>query len=178
MTAAVSYAIEQASLRARLLAITARFSFEEAEDARQELLLDCLRRSVKFDCGRGEWSGFVRGVMRNHASVLFTRRMRSSHRETLAGDLCSSDSGGESALFERARCDDPTERLDLSLDVQRVLGGLPEHLRRLAELLPELTIAEVCIAAGRSRSRVYQMIVQIRAAFIAAGLGPGSRCRQ
>jgi DNA-directed RNA polymerase specialized sigma24 family protein len=172
------YAIEQASLRARLLSITAGFSVDEADDARQELLLDYLRRSAKFDSRRGEWSGFVRGVMRNHASVLFTRRMRTSHREVLAGDLCRPDSDNESALLERARCDDPTDRFDLSLDVRRVVDGLPDHLRQLAELLPALTIGEICIAAGKSRSRVYQMIEQIRIAFIEAGFAPGCRSKK
>jgi DNA-directed RNA polymerase specialized sigma24 family protein len=167
------YALEHASLRARLLRATAGFSTDEIEDARQELLIDCVRRAPNFDSKRGDWGGFVRGVMRNQATVLVIRRQRRVRHEVLAGNLepeCESPRD----FFQIAAHDDEADGLDLSLDVRRVLGQLPDHLRTLAYLVPQMRVTEICAVTGKSRSRVYQMIGQIRAAFIEAGLGPRS----
>lgn len=165
------YAIEYASLRARLLCTTAGFSTDEIDDARQELLFDCIRRFPKFDPSRGDGAGFIRGVMRNQASVLVVRRHRRTHHEILAGDL-DPDCENPSAYFDTISDgdDDDATGLDVSMDVRRVLGKLPNHLRELAGLLPQMTVREICDIVGKSRSRVYQMIRQIRAALLEAGL--------
>lgn len=168
------YAVEQATLRARLLAATAGFSSDEVDDARQELLLDYLRRLPKFDSRRGDWGGFVRGVMRNQATVLITRRCRRIRREILAGDLFEPDYDNPGEFLETI-VGDAAAGLDLALDVQRALKQLPDPLQRLAYLVSTLPITEVCSTTGKSRSRVYQMIRQIRSAFTEVGLGPRSR---
>ena len=67
------YILQQASCRASLLVATAGFCPDDWHDLRQELVLDCLRRSRKFDPARGDWQGFVRGIVRNCSSVLVTR---------------------------------------------------------------------------------------------------------
>ena len=175
MTACLeSYPLQQATLRARLAIATAGFRYDEIDDLRQELLLDFLRRSPKFDPTRGEWGGFVRGVMRNQAAALIVRRHRRARHEILAGDLVDPDSeAGESAVFEGV-CPQDVKALHLSIDVQRVLRRLPVRLQRLACLLAELPVSEVCIVTGKSRSRIYQMIRQLRDAFVQAGLAPGT----
>src|SRR5271165_1099217 len=87
MTTVDPYILQQASCRASLLVATAGFRSDDWEDLRQEMVLDCLRRSPKFDPSRGDWQGFIRGVVRNHATVLAMRRHRSVQREVLAEDL-------------------------------------------------------------------------------------------
>jgi RNA polymerase sigma factor (sigma-70 family) len=172
---AESYAIAHASLRARLLCTTAGFSWNEMDDARQDLLLDYLRRLPKFDGGRGDRDAFVRGVMRNHATVLAKRRHRIARREVLADDLPRTDERSESDLSEildGLHQHEIEPALQISIDVKRVLDGLPDRLHRLARLLSELSVLEACLAIGKSRSTVYQMMRQIRAAFIHAGLEP------
>jgi RNA polymerase sigma-70 factor (ECF subfamily) len=170
-----SYAVEQATMRARLIVATSNFRSDDVDDLRQELLLDCLRRSPKFDEARGEWGGFVRGVMRNQAAALIVRRHRRTRHEVLAGDLVAPDSeAGESAVFDGFCQHDMTALLDLSIDVRSVLRKLPIRLQRLACLLAELPVNEVCLATGKSRSRVYQMIRQLRTAFLEAGFAPSS----
>jgi len=175
MTTVDPYILQQASCRASLLVSTAGFRPDDWEDLRQELVLDCLRRSPKFDPSRGDWQGFIRGVVRNHATVLATRRHRSVQQEVLAEDL----SHGE---VETA--DDPPDPLrgghkheieaglQMSIDVQRVLNGLPPQLQNLALLLSELPMLEAGAKTGKSRSRVYQMTRQLRDAFARAGLRP------
>jgi hypothetical protein len=64
--------------------------------------------------------------------------------------------------------------LQMSIDVQRVLNGLPPQLQNLALLLSELPMLEAGAKTGKSRSRVYQMTRQLRDAFARAGLRP--RC--
>jgi hypothetical protein len=167
----VAYAIGHASLRARLLSATAGFPSSDLEDARQDLLFDCVRRWSKFDTGRGDPGGFIRGVMRNHSTVLIARRSHRVCHEIFAEDFVSRESEGATDVLDLVRCGDPASALDLSLDVKRVLRQLPHHLQSLAGLLSDLPVAQVCIQIGKSRSRTYQMIREIRAAFNAAGLG-------
>lgn len=168
----VSYAIEYASLRARSLAALAGFPPADVEDARQDLLFDCVRRWPRFNSVRGDSDGFIRGVMRHHATVLIARRSRKVRQEVLAEDISAPESESPEDVLDCGRRDDPTKALHVSLDVKRVLRRLPLHLQRLAELLCDLSVAEVCVMTGKSRSRIYQMIWEIRTAFIAAGLGP------
>jgi RNA polymerase sigma-70 factor (ECF subfamily) len=166
-----SYLVEQATLRARLLAATAGLPRDDVDDLRQELLLDCLRRSPKFDETRGERGGFVRGVMRNQAAVLIGRRHRRARHEVLAGDLVNSEPEiPDSEVFGDGCCRNNVTGLDVSIDVRRVLRQLPGHLRALAWLLAESSISEICLATGKSRSRVYQMIRELRTAFTDAGV--------
>ncbi len=172
------YILQQASCRASLLVATAGFRSDDWEDLRQEMVLDCLRRSPKFDPARGEWHGFVRGVVRNQATVLVTRKHRRVQREVLAEDLWDKEAG---------TADDPADPLggvhkheieaglQMSIDVQRVLKGLPPQLRNLALLLSELPMLEAGAKTGKSRSRVYQMIRQLRDAFVRAGFRPAVR---
>ena len=77
-------------------------------------------------------------------------------------------------MFEGGGQRDVATRLDLSIDVRRVLQNLPVRLQRLAGLLVELPVSEVCLVTGKSRSRIYQMIRQLRTAFVQAGLTPGA----
>jgi DNA-directed RNA polymerase specialized sigma24 family protein len=167
------YVLQQVSCRASLLVATAGFRSDYRDDLRQDLILDCLRRSAKFDPNRGDWQGFVRGVVRNHATVLATRRYRRVQQEVLAEDWFNDD---QSAL-EYLRSYDPADHIHLRLDVARVVSQLAPQLQTLALLLTVVSIGEVPAAIGKSRSRVYQMIRQIRVAFINAGLAPAASRR-
>ena len=174
-----SYAVQQATLRARLVAATAGFRWDDIDDLKQELLLDCLRRSPKFDAARGEWRGFVRGVMRNQAAALIVKRHRRARHEVLASDLVDPDAeAGESTVFEGGGQRDVATPLNLAIDVRRVLQKLPVGLQRLARLLAEMPVSEVCLITGKSRSRIYQMIRQLRTAFVEAGLTAGALRRK
>ena len=66
-----------------MLVSSARFSRDDWEDLRQEMALDCLERTPWFNPDRGDWRGFVRGVVRNHSAVLATREAQRIRCETL-----------------------------------------------------------------------------------------------
>ena len=174
-----SYVIEHATLRARLLAATAGFPPDDLDDLKQELLLDYLRRSPRFDERRGERGAFVRGVMRNQAAVLVVRRHRRVRHEVLAGDLVDSESEGpDGEVFGDGCRRDEGASLDVSIDVRRVVSQLPGHLQTLACLLTESSVGEIVLATGKSRSRIYQMIRQLREAFVRVGLNPNTLRRR
>ena len=83
MMPADPYIFQQASCRASLLVTSAGFRSDDWEDLKQEMVLDVLRRSPKFDPARGDWQGFVRGVVRNHAAVLVMRERRRGRKSSV-----------------------------------------------------------------------------------------------
>ncbi|HEY1759645.1 MAG TPA: hypothetical protein VGG72_30000 [Bryobacteraceae bacterium] len=168
--------LQQASYRARLLATSAGYRPHDREDLQQELLMDCARRSPKFDPSRGEWRGFVGGIMRNHSTVLAARGLRRT-AEVLAEDLArGADNDGEAMLdvADRRPRRNLAASVVLKVDVEHVLRDLPAPLRSLALLLDQMSVQEACQRTRKSRSRIYQMIRQIRQAFVRAGY-QGSR---
>jgi len=161
----------KASYQANRLIETAVFRPDEREDVQQELILDYIHRLKKFDRHRGTLSGFAFGVMSHRSSVLAKRRAQRVRYEVLSGDLRDPAAGARQDSFEAFCAVDPTQSLLVALDVRRVVLRLPQHLQLLAELLPELAITEICQRMGKSRSRIYELIREIRRAFIRAGLG-------
>jgi RNA polymerase sigma-70 factor, ECF subfamily len=176
MKAPDAFALRQASMRARLLAVSGGFRPDEWEDLRQEMLLDLLRRAPKFDTNRGDWHSFVCGIIRNHACILFNRNRLRAH-EILYGDFTvAENSVADGSIDMRAwRCSEDAESLLRRVDIWSVVERLPEKLRQLAFLLSQMPVRDVCEQTGRSRSRVYQMTKQIREAFVNAGLEPRGR---
>jgi RNA polymerase sigma factor (sigma-70 family) len=172
-----SYVLQQASCRASLLVATAGFRSDDWEDLRQEIVLDLLHRAPKFDPKRGEWHGFVRGVTRHRSTVLIARHRRRA-REVLGEDLVDREAAGvddPGATLDNRPSADAEAELHLRLDVRRVVAGLPARLRSLALLLAQMPVKDVCERTGQCRSRVYRMTLQIREAFVEAGIAPYSR---
>jgi DNA-directed RNA polymerase specialized sigma24 family protein len=126
------YILQQASGRARMLVATAGFRPDDWEDLRQEVALDCLRRSSKFDPARGDWHCFVRVLVRHHAAVLVMRERRRAP-EILSEDLMNrEDSDAESLdVLDKHSSTGAVDALNLSLDVRRVVESLPTRLQSL-----------------------------------------------
>jgi len=171
-----SFAVQEASRCASRLIATAGFPRGDRDDLRQEIILDLLRRSPRFDSARGDWRGFVRGVSRNQSITLIAERRR-RRWEVLAGDLGPAEGGDGNALdaLDCRRRTDPVGVLHLRLDVRRVVAGLPPRLRSLARVLGQMPVTEVCQHTGKSRATVHRMTVQIRRAFVGAGFGSQNR---
>jgi RNA polymerase sigma-70 factor, ECF subfamily len=167
------YVLRQASLCASRLVRWGRFGVDDWDDLRQEMFLDLLQRLPRFRPERGDWQGFVRGIMRNRSAALAAEQEKHSLRfaaETGPGDPSDGENGLESLID--APGGDSRAEMELRLDVQRVLLRLPEHLREVALLLRDMSVAEICEHTGKSRSGINHFIRQIRAAFEEAGLTP------
>jgi RNA polymerase sigma-70 factor (ECF subfamily) len=168
------YILQQASCRASMLVSTAGFRSDDWEDLKQEIVLDVLRRSPKFDPMRGGWQDFVRRLMRNRAAVLVMRERRRAP-EILSQDLMNREEPSDTDsldILDKRPSPGVVDALHLSLDIRRVVEGLPTHLQSLAVLLGQMPVQDVCRHTGKSRSRVYQMTRQIREAFLRAGFSP------
>ena len=161
MTAVDPFVIQQAEIRASRLIGSHGFTRDDWDDLRQDLLLDYLERLPQFDRDRGDLRGFMFGVVRHRAAQLVTRQRR---RVQSAPDGSTESDG--------SRHRHAVVNYDLRLDVEAAVSRLPEHLRTIAQMLSDRTPREVSRATGKSRSRVYQMIGEIRAAFVDAGVTP------
>ena len=167
------YVIRQASLCASHLVRRGRFTVDDWDDLRQEMFLDLLQRLPRFRPERGDWHGFVRGIMRNRSAALAVEQEKHSLR--FAGETGDGAPGNDENGLEPltdAPGEDSSTEVQLRLDVQRVLLRLPEHLRAVALLLRDMSVAEICQHTGKSRSGINHFIRQIRAAFEEAGLTP------
>ena len=177
------YILAQASCRASVLVANARFSRDDWEDLRQEMVLDCLERTPWFDPSRGDWRAFVRGVIRNHSGILSTResqRIRFEDFAVVDGEI-DADGDLEGEILHASpepASDDPATALTWSVDVQLVIASLPDNLRSLALDLMEMTVAETAAKRGRSKQWIYHLLKRLRQAFVLAGVTPKSvRCR-
>jgi len=151
------FVIQQAEIRASRMVSNNGFRRDEWEDLRQDLLLDYLERLPQFDPDRGDLRGFMFGVVRHRAAQLAAQHRR---RAQLVADNGSP------------RHRHAAVNHDLRLDVEAAVSRLPEHLQGLARLLSERTPREAAHVTGKSRSRVYQLIQEIRTAFMKAGVTP------
>ena len=165
------YLLQQAALRASLLQTSFGSAVGDWDDLRQDLALDCLRRLPKFDASRGDWKGFVRGVVRNHACVLAARQIRRPEVRPLdTGADCGRPLEAAAGETDDLPSKDFWPVLELTLDTQRVLADLPHELQTLARSLAHMPISAICRRTGLSRFRVERKLRRIRAAFEAAGI--------
>jgi RNA polymerase sigma-70 factor (ECF subfamily) len=170
------YLLQQTALRASLLQTSFGFAADDWDDLRQDLALDCLRRLPRFDGTRGNWKGFVHGVVRNHACVLASRQIHRHQFQPLEFEGGSElPDGSVMVKADEAPAEDFRPLLELGLDTERVLASLPEDLQRTARYLAEMPISGVRRKTGLTLSQLNLRIRRIRAAFMAAAFVPGSR---
>jgi len=145
-------------------------------DLQQDAVLELWRKRVKFDEQRADWLTFSERAIANYLrsrmrSLLATRR---GHGLTLPFH--------EHKYFGAT----PDPRIELRIDVARILAGVPERDRAVAIALSDLPASDTSRFLGVSRSTVYVAIKRLRERFARAGLQPcgrrklptgcGSRC--
>jgi len=165
--------LQQTALRASLLQTRFGFAADEWGDLRQDLALDCLRRLPRFDRSRGNWQGFVRGVVRHHACVLALQHAKRPMLVPFAAGDDEETSFNASAFdLPDSRAEEVRRKGELRLDVERVVSGLPSDLRELACLLSAFSFDAVRRRTGLTAAQLDRQIRRIRAAFIGAGIKP------
>ena len=166
------YLLQQTGLRASLLRTSFGFTGEDWDDLRQDLALDCLRRLPRFDASRGDWKGFVRGVVKNQACALAARQARRPEVRSLVSADCGSGGDAPFGVMHPVLAEDFLPAMELSLDAQRVLAGLPKELQIIAEHLAEMSFFAVSRRTALTHAQLKRKVARIRAAFVAAGLAP------
>ena len=166
------YLLQQTGLRASLLRTSFGFTTDDWDDLRQDLVLDCLRRLPRFDASRGDWKGFVRGVVKNQACALAARQARRPEIRSLESHDCGSGGDALLGITHPPLAEDALPTVELCLDARRVLAGLPEELQIIARCLAEMSFLAVCQQTGLTHTQLKRKVARIRAAFVAAGLTP------
>lgn len=163
-----AYPVARALAHLKALSVVGCCGLSQAdrEDIEAELLLDFYVRFSKFDSQRASVRTFASRVMdKKLRSIL---RQRSAKRRAGQNGQASLDE----MAFDFTIGPPTTERQHFWLDAGRTLASLPPGARLVARALCWDSPAEVSRSLGRSRSRIYQRIEQLRTAFLAAGIGP------
>lgn len=144
----------------------------DAEDFRQDLLLDFLQRIDKFDPARGCLAAFAKTVMAHHSSRLADRHCRQLTAQggamlplmeaALAPCPHSTNSGATSVAQSEDR-----------LGLQSVLRRLPPEDRRFCHALAQHPVTALPSAGFGSRSSIYRRIRRLGPELTISGFGPG-----
>lgn len=165
-----SFAKRLTCKKARMLVGKYGFTSSDRDDIEQELTLDLLQRSPKFDPQRCTARKFVVWVVRKKLYHLIRARLRDKRRKVFGGK--SVECLSKNIEVGRPRggdCDEAVQR-ELALDVRSVLEQLPRSLRDVAERLQFDSISQVARDLGVPRSTLRSMLKKIRERFEAAGL--------
>jgi RNA polymerase sigma-70 factor (ECF subfamily) len=182
----VTAALATADHYARKTARTLRLPAAEIDDLRQELLMEVLVRSARFDARRAAWITFVDLVVRHEAHALASRLRQACrlHNRSIEDPVPLSegrkarlaevmpDTEGIAALWSPPF--DPFAAAELRIDIERFVADLPDRLRRLCRLLQTEDIADALRLSGLSTAQFYRELRELRMRLRALGLGrPG-----
>lgn len=149
------------------------FAAYDAEDIQQDLLLDYMRRSRSYDPYRSSRRTFTRLVVNNCVATVVearkaARRGYGARRLSLNERLDRRDLNSPELIEGLS---DPytlsiEARLNLALDVDRLLGRLPATLANLCHsIMVSDTCAEAAANVGISRATFYRKMRRVRNEF-------------
>jgi len=158
----------------------------DIEDIRQTLMLDVLRRADRFDPLRGSENQFVSTVVRHGIARIVERRLtakRGSGYATVSLDEEFQNIGGKSFTLHdvvdkhtylsitKGPFETTVNRLDIQIDLDRALAGLPRGLRELATRLMTSTPSEIARDTGIPRTTLNGLIAKLRSRLLINGFG-------
>ncbi|MBF0424597.1 MAG: sigma-70 family RNA polymerase sigma factor [Magnetococcales bacterium] len=144
------------------------FTRADVEDLEQELAMDLLRRLPWFDPSRAGLATFLDRIVGHRAANLVAGAMAKRRGGGLT--LVSVDDL-ESGDDQETTLDSPNqERVELGVEVRRLLGRLPEEHRHLCHLLMAVDKPEIPRRLGVSRATFYRRLAEVRGFFRDAGL--------
>ena len=146
-------------------------------DLQQDLWVDLLERLPSYRPDRGHIRAFIRRVVNNKAATILKARAaakRGDGRPCLSLNWEFEDDDGEvTELHESISVDDyllrtrgtlrsELDRLDLALDIRKVLDMLPPHQRVVCLLLIDRDVSDVANVMGMPRSTLRDLIKRLR----------------
>ena len=168
---------------AKRIARTLRLPETDIDDLRQDLLLEILRRRIRYDPARAAWVTFVEMISRHAADDLANGLVQA--RRTDGGSIDApvvmpdgsrlslteilSEEQGLAAFWSGPV--DPFRAVDQRIDLERFINALPDHLRRLCRLLQTETPAVAQRLSGASTAAFYRDLQDLRMRLRAVGLG-------
>jgi RNA polymerase sigma factor (sigma-70 family) len=177
-----AFAYRFASSRATELARRCRAICLDADDVRQELLLQLWRRRSRFNPQRGGYAGFITRVIRNAAADLIAKHAAPSrgglqipvslHEPTVddEGEACrlADILPNEAGLWSSPAA--ALEISDLRADLRGAVAQLPREHQDLCADLANSSISEISRGQSCSRAVTYERIRDIRRTFEKLGL--------
>lgn len=147
------------------------FAIHEGEDIRQELTLHLLRHWASYDEAKGKVTTFIAAVINAKVRDML-RTQRAQLREEPLDDFLEEelDEGILDGIRGQPDVSD-FDRIDLRLDFEAVLARMPPDLRRISELLQEMSITDAAKTLGVPRTTLRDQLPAIREHFAAAGYG-------
>lgn len=180
-----SFASQFVRHKARQLVRHPGFSKSDRPDIEQELAIELVQKYDQFDPERARETTFVARVIENKVvSLVRARQAEKRHFRRNGKSLNEMVSDGDGGSVERAQTVDaanakrhtgqsPRQADDLArlkLDIYEVLETLPMDLRKLAELLMQMSEYAVSRELGKSRRQVANDVARLRERFEDAGL--------
>ena len=180
-----SFASQLIRQKARQLVRHPGFSKSDRPDIEQELAIELVQKFDQFDPERARETTFIARVVEHKAvSLVRARQAEKRHFRRNAKSLNETISDGEGGSVERAQTVDAAKakrhtgqapRSDeevarLKLDIGEVFENLPADLRKLAEMLTEMSEYAASRQLGKSRRQVANDVARLRERFEDAGL--------
>lgn len=186
------YAVKTIRCAARRLVGRHGFRLDDIEDLEQEMLCHLYSQWDRHNPDRGTRDTFIAKVIsRKVAQICKYRRVRNNHDGELDLDQIVPEVPEEALEEENATPLELTSGIDgraprglesaldhlrgleLRLDVEKVLAGLPGPLRDICERLQSETPTQIARDGQMSRRAIYWCVQCIRTAMVEAGLDPG-----
>lgn len=158
-----------AQREARRVCRIARLPNHEADDIRQDMLLDLLPRLSAFDPARGSIDAFAVTCFRHRGSRIMQRR-GAGHRMGLDGQDALPRRADQDGACDQADTHDAIGALERRLDLVRACAVLDGADTALCVALSNCTAHALARRTGASRAGLYRRVHEIRMRMLAAGI--------
>lgn len=155
---------------ARLKQLGRCHSFDE-DDLHQHLSWAIQRAWHQYDPSRQSWYPFLRMILAREAASLVRGWKRQKRKCSLSiGDEWATALESGRLRHRHVHTLDEREKLQLRLDVIKVVAGLPQRLREVAEALPEHSISSLARHFQVDRGTIRVRLARLRRLFEKAQL--------
>ncbi|NQT35250.1 sigma-70 family RNA polymerase sigma factor [bacterium] len=181
-----AYAVKLVHMKSKQLCRQPGFSPNDRLDIEQELMIELAERLPTHDSARATREAFITWVVLQKIADLIRSQRAKKRRINVEAislnDLVFISEPGsleerwatlDNEIFQQftgSNFRSTEERIDLDIDLERVMKNLPKELYHLCELLAKYSIADVARKLGIARSSLYRSIHELRDAFDKAGL--------
>ncbi len=164
------YAMDRIEFRVGCLRKAFGLGEHDAEDIRQEMLLQLWLASSRFDAARASRRTFTCGVL-DRCYMAIARRL--TQRRAAVAPLSFEDALGDGRREPAAATSGPcfADQANLRMDLDEVLRPLPRRERLVAEDLKHFgKVADVARSRSMHRGCVYRSVAVIRERLLECGI--------
>ncbi|MEX0653918.1 MAG: hypothetical protein WD534_12735 [Phycisphaeraceae bacterium] len=165
------YALDRIDFRVRQLRFQFDLSDEDQEDLRNDMVVELLSASKRFDPDKSKRETFINRVLDRF--VLYVTRQRCTQQRRASDSPIGFDdvSAGFQPTVNDTRRGEPNEQdlRELRLDLPEVIAKLPGDLQQVCEVLTRKSGRAAAKELGLSKSSLYRAIAEIREHFISRG---------